>query len=367
MQMRVLIFILLVFSYGCTFSVPKEVEAKYSEIPEKVDFNYHVKPILSDRCYSCHGPDEKSRKAGLRLDQEKIAFMKLSSGKTAINPGSISGSEMAHRILSKDPDEVMPTPESNLSLTNTEKAILLKWIEQGAEWKEHWSFLPVKQVSKLSINSTEKNIKNPIDYFVSKKLQTEGLEFSSISSKEKLIRRLYFDLTGLPPSIDEIESFVNSNDKNAYLNMVNKLLDSDEHAERLTMDWLDVSRYADSHGLHADGIRTMWPWRDWVINAFKNNTPYDEFVSVQLSGDMRENATKEEKLATAFNRNNPMTAEGGVIDEEWRLNYVFDRIETLGTAVMGLTLMCAKCHDHKFDPISQKDYYQLSAFFNQTR
>ncbi len=367
MQMRVLIFILLVFSYGCTFSVPKEVEAKYSEIPEKVDFNYHVKPILSDRCYSCHGPDEKSRKAGLRLDQEKIAFMKLSSGKTAINPGSISGSEMAHRILSKDPDEVMPTPESNLSLTNSEKAILLKWIEQGAEWKEHWSFLPVKQVSKLSINSTEKNIKNPIDYFVSKKLQTEGLEFSSISSKEKLIRRLYFDLTGLPPSIDEIESFVNSNDKNAYLNMVNKLLDSDEHAERLTMDWLDVSRYADSHGLHADGIRTMWPWRDWVINAFKNNTPYDEFVSVQLSGDMRENATKEEKLATAFNRNNPMTAEGGVIDEEWRLNYVFDRTETLGTAVMGLTLMCAKCHDHKFDPISQKDYYQLSAFFNQTR
>ena len=361
--MRVLPFILAVFLYSCTLTVPKEVEVKFDEIPEKVDFNYHVKPILSDRCYSCHGPDEKSRRAGLRLDLEKTAFMQLSSGKTAIDAGSISGSEMAHRILSNDPDEVMPTPESNLSLTTTEKAILLKWIEQGAEWKEHWSFLPVQDLS----NQLSNNFKNPIDYFVSKKLQTQGMDFSAISSKEKLIRRLYFDLTGLPPSIDEVESFVNSNDKNAYLNIVNKLLDSDEHAERLTMDWLDVSRYADSHGLHADGIRTMWPWRDWVINAFKNNTPYDEFVSVQLSGDMRENASKGEILATAFNRNNPMTAEGGVIDEEWRLNYVFDRTETLGTAVMGLTLMCAKCHDHKFDPISQKDYYQLSAFFNQTR
>ncbi len=363
MGMRCLTFILSLFLYGCSLTVPKEVEVKYDEIPEKVDFNYHVKPILSDRCYSCHGPDEKSRRAGLRLDQEKTAFMKLSSGRKAIDPGSISGSEMAHRILSDDPDEVMPTPESNLSLTNTEKAILLKWIEQGAGWKEHWSFLPVQEVS----SSSSEQYKNPIDYFISKKLQIKGLEFSPLSSKEKLIRRIYFDLTGLPPSIDQVESFVKSDDKNAYLNVVNRLLDSDEHAERLTMDWLDVSRYADSHGLHADGIRTMWPWRDWVIKAFKNNIPYDEFVSVQLSGDMRENATKEEKLATAFNRNNPMTAEGGVIDEEWRLNYVFDRTETLGTAVMGLTLMCAKCHDHKFDPISQKDYYQLSAFFNQTR
>jgi hypothetical protein len=361
--MRFFTFIILIFLFGCTLSVPKEVEVKYDEIPEKVDFNYHVKPILSDRCYSCHGPDEKSRRAGLRLDQEKNAFMKLSSGRTAIDPGSISGSEMAHRILSEDPEEVMPTPESNLSLTNTEKAILLKWIEQGAEWKEHWSFLPVQKVSSSSSNQ----YKNPIDHFISKKLQTKGLDFSPMSSKEKLIRRLYFDLTGLPPSIEDVESFVKSTNPNAYFDIVDKLLKSNEHAERLTMDWLDVSRYADSHGLHADGIRTMWPWRDWVIKAFKKNTPYDEFVSVQLSGDMRENATKEEKLATAFNRNNPMTAEGGVIDEEWRLNYVFDRTETLGTAVMGLTLMCAKCHDHKFDPISQKDYYQLSAFFNQTR
>ena len=269
--MRFFTFLLLVFLCGCTLTVPKEVEVKYDEIPEKVDFNYHVKPILSDRCYSCHGPDEKSRRAGLRLDQEKTAFMKLSSGRTAIDPGSISGSEMAHRILSEDPEEVMPTPESNLSLTNTEKAILLKWIEQGAEWKEHWSFLPVQ---KVSISSSHQ-YKNPIDHFILKKLQTKGLDFSSMSSKEKLIRRLYFDLTGLPPSIDDVESFVKSTNPNAYFDIVDKLLESNEHAERLTMDWLDVSRYADSHGLHADGIRTMWPWRDWVIKAFKNNTPYD--------------------------------------------------------------------------------------------
>ena len=180
--MRVLPFILAVFLYSCTLTVPKEVEVKFDEIPEKVDFNYHVKPILSDRCYSCHGPDEKSRRAGLRLDLEKTAFMQLSSGKTAIDAGSISGSEMAHRILSNDPDEVMPTPESNLSLTTTEKAILLKWIEQGAEWKEHWSFLPVQDLS----NQLSNNFKNPIDYFVSKKLQTQGMHFSAISSKEKL-------------------------------------------------------------------------------------------------------------------------------------------------------------------------------------
>ena len=269
----------------------------------KVSFNNDIRPLLSNHCYRCHGPDEKSRKARLRLDIESIAFSKLESGKRAFSPGSLYKSESANRIIHKDPNIVMPPPEANLALTNREKAIIFKWIEQGAEWKEHWSFLPVQDIS----NPLSNNFNNPIDYFVSKKLQTRGLDFSAISSKEKLIRRLYFDLTGLPPSIDEVESFVNSNHKNTYLNVVDKLLDSDEHAERLTMDWLDVSRYADSHGLHADGIRTMWPWRDWVINAYKNNTPYDEFVSVQLSGDMRENATKEEKLATAFNRNNPMT------------------------------------------------------------
>ena len=360
-------FIFASLFFSCSLNVPDEVAYEYASLPEKIDFNYHVKPILSDRCFSCHGPDEKTRMAGLRLDDEKIAFSKLSSGQIAISPGSINSSEVAHRILSNDPEIMMPTPESKLSLNSKEKAIILKWIEQGAEWKEHWSFLPVQNVNIPKSKKVNEKIKNEIDHFVHKKLIEKNLEFSDVAKKEKLLRRVYFDLTGLPPTIEEIDAFIANNDPYAYSKIVDELLSSDENAERLTMDWLDLSRYADSHGLHADGIRTMWPWRDWVINAFKKNMPYNEFVSVQLSGDLRENASREEKLATAFNRNSPMTAEGGVIDEEWRLNYVFDRTETLGTAFLGLTMMCAKCHDHKFDPVSQKDYFQLSAFFNQTR
>ena len=366
--MRVLIFpVLAVLFFSCSLNVPEEVTYEYATLPEKIDFNYHVKPILSDRCFSCHGPDEKTRMAGLRLDDEKIAFSKLSSGQTAISPGSTNGSAVAHRILSDDPEVMMPTPDSKLTLNSKEKAIILKWIEQGAEWKEHWSFLPVEKVNIPALNNVNEKMKNEIDHFIFNRLTEKNLEFSDIAKKEKLLRRVYFDLTGLPPSIEEIDAFIANNDPNAYSKIVDKLLSSNENAERLTMDWLDLSRYADSHGLHADGIRTMWPWRDWVINAFKENMPYDEFVSVQLSGDLRKDASIDEKLATAFNRNSPMTAEGGVIDEEWRLNYVFDRTETLGTAFLGLTMMCAKCHDHKFDPVSQKDYFQLSAFFNQTR
>ena len=368
MKLKFLFFSLIpFFIISCSINIPSEVEVEYSSLPETIDYNYDVKPILADRCYHCHGPDEKTRKAGLRLDVEEVAFSKLQSGNQAFSSGSTYGSEVAHRILKTNPDERMPPLESKLSLSNKEKAIILKWIEQGAVWKEHWSFIPVKKINVPNFNKNNKKIKNEIDNFIYNKLIKKDLIFSEIAAKEKLIRRVYFDLTGLPPSIQEIDDFVADNDPNAYSKIVDKLLDSDENAERLTMDWLDLSRYADSHGLHADGLRIMWPWRDWVIKAFKNNMPYDEFVSVQLSGDLRENATKEEKIATAFNRNTPMTAEGGVIDEEWRLNYVFDRTETLGTAFLGLTLVCAKCHDHKFDPFSQKDYYQLSAFFNQTR
>ncbi|MEO2148037.1 MAG: DUF1553 domain-containing protein, partial [Flavobacteriaceae bacterium] len=359
-------FLLLVFLItSCSINIPTEIEVEYTNLPDKIDYNYDVKPILSDRCYQCHGPDQKARKAGLRLDIEEIAFSKLKSGNYAFSSGSTYGSEVAHRILSTDPDVKMPAPESKLSLTNKEKAIILKWIEQGAIWKEHWSFLPIQKTIPPAFDN--KKIKNEIDNFIYDKLIKRDLYFSGIATKEKLIRRVYFDLTGLPPSIQEIDAFVADKDPNAYSNIIDKLLDSNENAERLTMDWLDLSRYADSHGLHADGLRIMWPWRDWVIKAFKENMPYDEFVSVQLSGDLRENASKDEKIATAFNRNTPMTAEGGAIDEEWRLNYVFDRTETLGTAFLGLTMMCAKCHDHKFDPISQKDYYQLSGFFNQIR
>ena len=229
-----------------------------------------------------------------RLDNEKIAFSKLSSGSTAISPGSLSGSAVAHRILSDDPEIMMPSPDSKLTLNSKEKAIILKWIEQGAEWKEHWSFLPVEKVNVPNPKKPNKKLRNEIDHFIYKRIIEQGLDFSEIAKKEKLLRRVYFDLTGLPPSIQEIDAFIADDDPNAYSKIVDKLLNSDENAERLTMDWLDLSRYADTHGLHADGIRTMWPWRDWVISAFKQNMPYDEFVSVQLSGDLRENSGRSD-------------------------------------------------------------------------
>ncbi|MEK9516909.1 MAG: DUF1549 domain-containing protein, partial [Flavobacteriaceae bacterium] len=358
------VFGLVGFLLSCSVEIPDEIVNQYSSLPENIDFNYHVKPILSDRCYQCHGPDDKTRKAGLRLDVESIAFSKLESGKRAFSPGSLYKSESVQRILHQDPDIVMPPPEANLPLTNREKAIIFKWIEQGAEWKEHWAFLAPKKQEPKTDNIT---LQNPIDQFIKKRLDQDGLDFSPKASKTTLARRIFLDLTGLPPSIEELDTFLNDKSDKAYENLVDQLLDTEAYAERLTLDWLDLSRYADSHGLHADGIRTMWPWRDWILKAFKENMPYDQFVTWQLAGDLLPNATQEQILATAFNRNSPMTAEGGVIDEEWRLHYVFDRTETLSTAFLGLTVACAKCHDHKFDPISQKDYFQLTAFFNNIR
>ena len=358
---KILAVVLAGFLLSCSLEVPNEILKEYSSLPEVVDFNYHVKPILSDRCYQCHGPDEKTRKAGLRLDVESIAFSKLNSGNRAFTSGNLYKSESAHRIIHDDPEVVMPPPEANLSLTNREKAIIFKWIEQGAEWKEHWAFLPPKKQKSKTDNTL---FENPIDQFIKKRLEQEGLDFSPKASKAILARRLYLDLTGLPPSIAELDAFLNDKSDHSYENLVDRLMNTDAYAERLALDWLDLSRYADSHGLHADGIRTMWPWRDWVLKSFKENMPYDQFVTWQLAGDLLPEATQEQKLATAFNRNSPMTAEGGVIDEEWRLHYVFDRTETLSTAFLGLTVACAKCHDHKFDPISQKDYFQLTAFFN---
>jgi hypothetical protein len=360
MRLLQLLVIVLLF-IQCSLNVPDAVVVEMENLPEKVDYNYHIKPILSDRCYQCHGPDEKTRKAGLRLDLEEVAFSRLKSGDKAFSKGNLYKSESLHRILSTDDEIKMPPPESNLELSSKEKAILIKWIEQGAEWKEHWSFISPKR------KATPSTVDHTIDYYISKKHEENGMKFSEPASKETLVRRLYFDLTGLPPTVEEVDSFLNNSSEEAYTELVDKLLNSHAYAERMAVDWMDLSRYADSHGLHADGLRTMWPWRDWVIKAFDENMPYDQFVTWQLAGDLLPNATREQKLATAFNRNSSMTAEGGVIDEEWRLNYVFDRTETMSTAFLGLTVACAKCHDHKFDPVSQKDYYQLTAFFNNIR
>jgi len=359
-----LIFLLLV-SISCSKSLPKEVELAYESLPEYVDYNFHIKPILSDRCYNCHGPDAQTRKAGLRLDIEEEAFKKLESGNHAFVEGSIHNSEVIHRLLSTDPDLMMPPPESELTVSPREIALIAKWLDQGSVWKEHWSFLPIEKQQAPDIkNDWSRN--NEIDHFIQDNLLQLGLEPSGQATKEHLIKRVTMDLTGLPPTLEEIDEFLNDTSENAYEKVVDRLLLSNAHAERMTQEWMDVARYSDSHGVSFDGYRTSWPYRDWLIQAFQQNMPYDKFVTHQIAGDLIEEADDQSKMATAFLRMNPLEASGGSIPEEFRIEYVNERAGLTGTALLGLTLECAKCHDHKFDPISQKEFYQVSAFFNTT-
>ncbi len=353
-------------SQSCIRSVPTEIRELYEDV-EEVTYNQDIRPILSDRCFSCHGPDANTRKAGLRLDIESEAKASLVSGNgRAIIPNRPQNSMLIQRIFSEDAEIVMPTPESKLKLTSSEKALIYKWIEKGAKYEDHWAFIPPTKPKIPQIENIAE-AKNNIDHFVLDKLNEEGLKASEKASKERLLRRLSMDLTGLPPSIKEMDDFIADNSEDAYERAVDRLLSSNAYGERMAMEWMDLARYADSHGMHADGYRMMWPWRDWVIDAFNQNISYDEFVTWQIAGDMLPDANFEQKLATAFNRNHTMTAEGGAIDEEFRLTYVFDRTETMGTAFLGLTIGCARCHDHKFDPISQKEYYEMAAFFNNVK
>ncbi len=354
----------LLFS-GCNSSIPKDVEVAYAALPDYIDFNYHVKPILSDKCFACHGPDANNQKAGLRLDIEADAYQALKSGNHAIVPRNLSKSEMATRIFSKDPEVMMPPPDFNVSLTQKEIATLAKWVEQGAEYKPHWSFIKPKKIIAPKIENTEWAL-NPIDYFIADKLHKNQLSPSERASKETLIRRISFSLTGLPPTLEQIENFTNDTSKDAYENLVDKLLASPEYGERMTANWLDVARYADSDGYLDDKHRDFSPWREWVIRAFNNNMPYDEFVTKQLAGDLIPNATTESILATAFNRLHRKNSEAGIVFEEFRTEYVADRTATVSKAFLGLSVECARCHDHKYDPISQKDHYKMFGFFNST-
>ena len=360
-------FYLIFFLASCSQRLPEEVQQAYEELPDRIDFNFHIKPILSDRCYACHGPDQNGRKANLRLDTEEGAFEALEGGGRAFVAGNFGKSMAIQRMLSDDPEYMMPPPESNLQLSPKEIATIAKWIKQGADWKPHWSFITPKAPDVPQIPNPDWQKNNAIDNFVLHKLAAEGLKPSPKADKERLLRRVTMDLTGLPPTIGEMDSFMNDPDPDAYEKVVDRLLESDAYGERMAMDWMDLARYADSHGMHADGWRLMWPWRDWVIKAFNENMPYHEFVTWQLAGDLFPDPTKEQILATAFHRNHPMTAEGGVIDEEFRQEYVADRTNTTATAFLGLTMSCARCHDHKFDPISQEEYYQMSSFFNNVK
>ena len=348
---------------GTRSDIPAAVLA---ELPATIDYNFHVKPILSDRCYACHGPDANTREAGLRLDEEAGAFAALESGQAALVAGKPHRSELVNRIYHDDPELLMPPPESNLALTEREKATLVRWIEQGAAYKKHWSFLAPEEPRVPKVDQREW-VKNPIDNYVLASLEKRELEPQPETDPARLLRRVHLDLTGLPPTPEQTAAYLADTRPDRYERTVDALLETDAHAERLAMEWMDVARYADSHGLHADGYRTMYPWRDWVIDAFRQNMPYDQFGTEQLAGDLLPNATRAQKLATAFNRNHQMTAEGGAVEEEYRLEYVFDRVNTVSTAFLGMTVECAQCHDHKFDPISQREFFEMTSFFNSVR
>jgi Protein of unknown function (DUF1553)/Protein of unknown function (DUF1549)/Planctomycete cytochrome C/Concanavalin A-like lectin/glucanases superfamily len=353
-----------------------EIAALMAKLPEKIDYNEHVKPILSDRCFKCHGPDKNKIEAGLQLANFEEATKKNKEGRRAIVPHNAGESELVKRILSHDPEEMMPTPKSNLSLTDEEKAILIKWIEQGATYKEHWALADIKQPSiprvgksfwarwGFSEDAETQWVKNPIDNFTLSKMKTLGLQPKPEADKATLLRRVSMDLTGLPPTPQELNAFLTDNTPDAYEKVVARLLNSPHFGEQQAVSWLDLARYADSNGYQDDALKTSYPYRDWVIKSFNDNLPFDKFVLYQLAGDLLPNPTTDMLLATAFNRNHAMSEEDGIIPEEYQVEYVADRANTFGKAFLGLTTECARCHDHKYDPISQKDYYSLYAFFN---
>ena len=330
----------------------------------EVDFDRQIRPLLSDKCFQCHGPDQAERKGDLRFD-DRESVLAPRDGYSIVVPGQADRSLLMARVLSEDPDERMPPIESKIDLSAQEIDLLRQWIEEGAVWTGHWAFEPIEQPA-LPVGDSGWG-RNGIDAFIQRSLSRNGLSPNAPAERERLIRRVTMDLTGLPASLAEIDAFLADRESGAYERVVDRLLQSEAYAERMALDWMDVARYADSHGMHADGWRLMWPWRDWVIKAFRSNQPYDEFGTWQLAGDLLPESDKETVLATAFHRNHPMTAEGGVVDEEFRMAYVFDRVETTATAFLGLTMQCARCHDHKFDPIAQKDYYRMAAYFNNVR
>ncbi|MCA9070465.1 MAG: DUF1549 domain-containing protein, partial [Planctomycetaceae bacterium] len=336
-----------------------------SQVPgEEIQFNRDVRPILSNRCFTCHGPDSATREADLRLDQRESATGSASSGKRAVVAGDIQASELVRRITSQDDDERMPPGGASKALTAAEIQTLKTWISQGAKYEAHWAFIPPQMPTRPTIQN-KRWPRNEIDFFVLARLEEKHLKPAKEASRETLIRRVAFDLTGLPPSLKEMDDFLADSSPQAYERMVDSYLNRPAYGEHMARHWLDLARYADSNGYQYDTEREQWVWRDWVIDAYNKNKPFDQFTIEQLAGDLLPNSTPEQRLATGFNRNHGITIEGGIIDEEYRTEYVMDRLVTTGQVWLGLTIGCARCHEHKFDPISQKEFYQLYAFFNQ--
>jgi hypothetical protein len=339
-----------------------------ASLPDSVSYNFDIRPILADKCLACHGPDANKRKAGLRMDVAESAYAALKDEPSAhaIVAGKPELSAAYLRISTADTSQLMPPPASNLKLTPREVELIKKWIRQGARYEKHWAFTPPVS-SPLPVVSDKKWTRNEIDNFILAKLEQKGLTPNPEADKERLLKRVSLDLTGLPPSLKMMDDFLADGSPDAYEKLVDQLMKSRTYGEKMSLQWLDLARYADSHGYQDDGYRTQWPWRDWVIEAFNRNMPYDRFVTWQLAGDLLPHATKEQLLATGFNRNHKITEEGGVIPEEYRVSYVTDRNDLLGKGLLGVTLECAKCHDHKYDPFTTKDYYQMFAFFNNVK
>ena len=365
---KYIIFGILLVVAGLLYGVIDFAKAK-KEKESLISYNRDIRPILSDKCFSCHGPDVSKIKAGLRLDLPASAFAELekNKGHFAIVPGNPEKSELIKRISSNDPGIMMPMPESHLArLTTDEIKLFTKWIEQGAKYEKHWAFVaPIKEALPEVDNS--KWVKNEIDPFILEKMEAKGFDPNETASREALIKRAYADITGLAPTYEELNQWRNNSSDNWYAQLLDKLLQKPAYGEKMALLWMDLARYADSYGFQDDNIRSQWPWRDWVINAFNTNMHYDQFLTQQIAGDLLPTASKSSILATAFFRNHKYTEEGGVIEEEYRVSYNIDKTRTYGKAILGVTIECAQCHDHKYDPFSNKDYYQLYAFFNMSK
>lgn len=329
---------------------------------EPLQFNRDIRPILSDNCFHCHGFDSNHRKADLRLDSFEGATAPR-KGRPAIVPGKPEESELWHRITARDPSDRMPPPDSGHALTEQQIERLRRWIAEGAVYQKHWAFEPPRRPALPRVQRQDW-ARSPVDVFILARLEAEGLQPSPEASRETLIRRVTLDLTGLPPTPAEVDAFLADTRPDAYERLVDRLLASPRYGEHMAHYWLDAARYGDTHGLHLDNERSMWAYRDWVVAAFNRNLPFDQFTVEQLAGDLLPQPTRDQLIASGFNRCNVTTSEGGAIDEEFRVRYAVDRVETVGTVWMGLTLGCAACHDHKIDPISQKEFYQLFAIFN---
>jgi Protein of unknown function (DUF1549)/Protein of unknown function (DUF1553)/Planctomycete cytochrome C len=330
----------------------------------RVEFNRDIRPIFSDTCFQCHGPDASTRKGKLRLDVRAEALKEGKSGAVAIVPGKPDMSEIIARVLATDEDDVMPPSKLHKPLTKEQKELLKQWVAEGAEYQGHWAFISPTRPEVPKVFNLKSQVANDVDAFILARLEKEKLQPSPEADRATLIRRVTLDLTGLPPMPEEVDAFVKDTSPNAYEKVVDRALSSQHYGEQMARQWLDFARYADSHGFQTDSSRQMWPWRDWVIKSFNDNLPFDQFTVQQIAGDLLPNATRDQIIATGFNRNHRLNGEGGIIPEEWRIENIIDRVETTSFTWLGLTMNCCRCHDHKYDPLTQRDFYSMFAFFN---